>query len=229
MSFGAQAVVITVTNTAVRETLNTIAADPAVPYINRAAAINAVLSANGYAADVITAADVEAYQREKHARYFLNSKSSVIQLELIELSHPAFSQTFRLARNAVKGVTVTLETGGSAFFEYYPMKIAPKSSRDDLDSGIGITFGDLGEVLPAELDRVMRYPKGLDIKPTVKYRIYRSDDLSAPIYGPLILAVDSLAFDRQGCTFEAKAPSINLTRTGEIYSLTRFPGLRGFL
>lgn len=228
MSLGAQDVVSTVSGP-VRETINTIASDPAIPYSTRATQINAVLSANGYNPNVITAADVEAYQREKHARYFLNSKASVIQLELVEFIHPAFSQTYRCVRNAVKGVTVTLETGGSAFFEYYPMKIAPKSSRDDLDSGIGITFGDLGEVLPAELDRVMKYPKGLEIKPTVKYRIYRSDDLSAPIYGPLVLSVDSIAFDRQGSTFEAKAQSINLTRTGEIYSLTRFPALRGFL
>lgn len=165
----------------------------------------------------------------RYSDYFLNSRSSVVQLELIEISHPGFTQTYRAVRNAVKGVTVTLETGGTAFFEYYPLKIVPQSSRDDLDHSISLTFGDLGEILPKELDAVMKYPKGQDIKPTVKYRVYRSDDLSSPLYGPLLLEVEAFTFDKQGATFEAKAPSINLTRTGEIYSLTRFPALRGFL
>lgn len=215
-----------------RNSISTVAADPTLPYADRALLIGQILTNAGYNPDgfePFTAEDVEIYQREKHASYFLNSKSSVIQLELVELTHPAFTKTYRLVRNAVKGITVTLETGGSAFFEYYPMKISPKTARDDLDSGIGITFGDLGEVLPKELDSVMKFPGGTDIKPTVKYRIYRSDDLSAPIYGPLVMTVDTLSFDRQGCTFEAKAQSINLTRTGDIYSLSRFPALRGFL
>lgn len=215
-----------------RNSISTVAADPSLPYADRAALIADILTTAGYNPDgfeAFTAEDIEIYQREKHAAYFLNSKSSVIQIELVEITHPAFSKTYRLARNAVKGITVTLETGGSAFFEYYPMKITPKTARDDLDSGIGITFGDLGEVLPQELDRVMNYSGGIDIKPVVKYRIYRSDDLSAPIYGPLVLTVDTISFDRQGSTFEAKAQSVNLTRTGDIYSLARFPALRGFL
>lgn len=202
--------------------------DPTLPAGTKASQVNDLLIAAGYDG-VVTADDVNVYLSKRYAEYFLNSRSSVVQLELIEISHPGFTQTYRAVRNAVKGVTVTLETGGTAFFEYYPMKIVPQSARSDLDHSISLTFGDLGEILPLEMDAVMKYPAGLDIKPTVKYRVYRSDDLSSPLYGPLVLEVEAFTFNRQGSTFEAKAPSVNLTRTGEIYSLTRFPALRGFL
>lgn len=164
-----------------------------------------------------------------YSEYFLNSRSSVAQVETLELSHPAFSQTYRIVRNATQGITATLETGGTAVFDYYPVKIVPQSARADLDHGISITFGDLGEILPTEMDNVMKYPGGMDTKPIIKYRVYRSDDYENILYGPLTLEVENFTFDRQGCTFEAKAPSLNLTSTGEIYSLSRFPGLRGFL
>lgn len=212
----------------VREPIILILNDPTLPAATKASQVNSILSANGYSPVIVTN-DVNIYLSKRYSEYFLNSRSSVVQLELIEISHPGFTQTYRVVRNAVKGVTVTLETGGTAFFEYYPMKIVPQSARSDLDHSISLTFGDLGEVLPKEMDAVMSYPKGLDIKPTVKYRVYRSDDLSSPIYGPLVLEVEAFNFNRQGATFDAKAASINLTSTGEIYSLTRFPALKGFL
>lgn len=161
--------------------------------------------------------------------FFLNSKSSVVQLELLEISHPNFSKTYRVVRNAVNGVTVTHETAAVFDYEYYPLKIKPQGARDDLDHFIEVSFGDLGEILPLELDNIMKAPGGMQIKPTVKYRVYRSDQLTAPLYGPLLLEVSSLSFDEQGCTFEAKAPALNLTRTGQIYSISRFPPLRGFI
>lgn len=178
---------------------------------------------------VFTAQEVEVYRLSRFNDYFLNSKTNVVQVETIELTHPAFTKVYRLVRNATKGVTVTLETGGTAVFEYYPMKISAQHAREDLDQTISITFGDLGTILPLELDRVMTYSGGMEIKPVVKYRIYRSDDYTAPLYGPLTLEAEAFTFDKYGATFEAKAPSINLTKTGEIYNIARFPGLVGFL
>lgn len=208
------------------EALRVIARDPTLTYQEAADDVNDVLVTYGI---VVTAQDIELYRIIEYNRYFLASRTTVVQLETIEISHPAFSKTYRVVRNATKGVTVRLETGGTASFEYYPLKIVPKAARDDLDQNITITFGDLGEILPLELDRVMNYAGGMDIKPVVKYRVYRSDDLDHVLYGPLVLEVEAFTFNREGSTFDAKAPSLNLTRTGEIYSLTRFPGLRGFL
>jgi hypothetical protein len=163
-----------------------------------------------------------------YTEFFLKSKSSVVQLETLEISHPDFTKVYRIVRNAVEGVTVTLETLQSASFDYYPLQIENAGIRDDLDQAIKINLGDLGEVLPKELDEVSSN-NGFGIKPIIVYRTYRSDDLSRPLFGPVTLEVSSFAFNRQGSTFEAKAPSLNINKTGETYKLDRFKMLRGFL
>ena len=163
-----------------------------------------------------------------YAAYFLNSRSSVIQYELLEVSHPDFTQTYRVVRNAREGLTVTLETGLSRHFTYYPLRISAKGARDNLDCSLEIQLGDLGEILPAEMDAIAA-ADGFQTKPTVKYYVYRSDDLTQPLHGPLILEVTDFSFKREGAQFEAKAPSLNISKTGEVYDLDRFPMLRGFL
>lgn len=163
-----------------------------------------------------------------YAEFFLNSKSSVVQLELLEISHPNFTKVYRIVRNAVKGITVKLETGDTASFDYYPMRIENNGTKDDLDQSFTITLGDLGEVLPKELDSVAS-AQGYNVKPVVTYRTYRSDDLTRPLFGPVLLEVESFAFNREGSTFTAKAPSLNVNKTGELYTLERFPMLRGFV
>ena len=166
--------------------------------------------------------------REDYCEYFLNSNSQIVRLETLEISHSAFTQTYYVVRNAVKGLTATLETSEEVDFVYYPLKIKPLGTKDDLDQSMNITFGDLGEVLPTELDAVSD-AMGFSEKPIVKYRCYRSDDLTEPLLGPIILEVTAFSFTKQGSSFDAKAPSLNLNRTGELYKLARFPMLRGFI
>lgn len=163
-----------------------------------------------------------------YSEFFLSSRSSVVQLELIEVSHPSFSQDYRVVRNAVNGVTVTLETLAEATFDYYPLRITSQGARDDLDQAFRIDLGDLGEVLPKELDAVAEADT-FSTKPTVVYRTYRSDDLTKPLFGPLRLEVDTFSFKAEGSSFVARAPRLNDTGTGERYSLDRFPMLRGLL
>jgi len=163
-----------------------------------------------------------------YSEFFLNSRSSVIQLELIEISHPNFSQTYRIVRNATNGIRVKLEDGLYYDFVYAPLRISLANEKDDLDQIIKVELGDLGEIIPMELDAV----EGADnfiTKPTFKYRTFRSDDLDNVLYGPLVLEIKSFAFNREGSIFEAKAPSLNINKTGETYTIDRFPMLRGLL
>ena len=160
--------------------------------------------------------------------YFLNSPASAIPLDTLEITHPDFTQPYYIVRNAEGGITAQLEDGTPIDFRYYPLRLRPTGSRDDLEQSIAVDLGDLGEVIPIELDAVAD-GDGFGIKPTVKYRVYRSDDLSEPLYGPVALEVQVFNSNREGSTFEAKAPSLNVNRTGELYHLDRFPMLRGFL
>lgn len=163
-----------------------------------------------------------------YSEFFLNSSSAIVQLELLEISHPNFTQTYRIVRNAVDGVTVTLEDLSVQTFNYYPLKITRAGAKEDLDSGIRVDLGDLGEVIPPEIDAIST-AAGFGTRPVVKYRTYASNDLTAPLFGPLVLEVETFSFSREGSSFEAKAPSLNVSKTGELYKIDRFPMLRGFL
>lgn len=163
-----------------------------------------------------------------YSEFFLSSSSRTVQLECIEISHPDFTKVYRIVRNATKGITARYEDGIVYAHDYYPLSVVSMGNRGDLDQGFRITFGDLGEVLPTELDEVTS-ADGFSIKPVVKYRTFRSDDLNTVLFGPLTLEVSTFSFNRENSTFEAKAPQLNINATGESYKLDRFIGLRAFL
>lgn len=159
--------------------------------------------------------------------FFLSSSPSVVQLECVEITHPNFSHTYRLVRNALAGVTVTHDAasgGGSFAYTFMPMKIRPLASSTDLDQEIEVTLGDVGEVIATELDRVSD-GNGFYVKPIIKYRSYRSDDLANVLFGPVTLEINGISLTKEGASFKARAANFNLVRTGEIYSVGRFPML----
>jgi len=163
------------------------------------------------------------------SEYYLGSRSNVVQLELVEVSHPDFTQAYRIVRNARDGVTVDLSPSELAVpFDYYPARVEQIGARDDLDSGIRMDLGDVGEVVPEELDAVSE-AGGFMVKPMLRYWTFRSDQLDAPIFGPITLEVPSFSFNEEGTSFEAKAPALNSTKTGERLTLDRIPMQRGFL
>jgi hypothetical protein len=163
----------------------------------------------------------------QYSSFYLNSRSSVVKLDLITISHPSFTKVYNVVRNSIMGITVTLETAVVQAFEYYPLAITPTSSENDLDQVLKVTLGDLGQLLPKELDAV-RTDGTFIIKPTLLYREYRSDSLGAPINGPVRFQIDNITFNDDGATFQASAPRLNMTGTGERYTYDRFPMLRGF-
>lgn len=160
--------------------------------------------------------------------YFLKSPSKVGQLDTIELSHPSFSKTYFMVRNHLKGFTARLENGVNTFFEYVPMQIGKGSVKDDLDQTIDITIGDVGDIITLEIEKI-ELSQSYDIKPTLIYRTYRSDDFTRPLFGPVQLQVTDLQLTEEGCSFQAKAESLNVVKTGELYDLDRFKPLRGVI
>lgn len=163
-----------------------------------------------------------------YSEYFLNSKSSVAQLECMEISHSSFSQTYYLVRNAANGIHVTHEDASEHDYIYVPMRFKLQTVRTDLDHILSVEMGDLGQIVPQELDLVAADENFLEL-PQVIYRVYKSDDLENVLYGPSFLELKSFNLNREGCAFEAKAPSLNANKTGERYSLPRFPMLKGLL
>lgn len=165
---------------------------------------------------------------DKYIEFFLKAPSRVVRLECLEFSHSNFSRTYYIVRNATDGITVTYEDGQSHFHEYYPLKIQFLGVHTDLESGIHVDLGDLGELIPREIMAVMA-AGGMLTKPQVIYRAFRSDILTAPMGGPLRLEIKTVSRNREGCSFDAAAVSLNLNTTGEVFDMTRFYSLRGFL
>lgn len=164
--------------------------------------------------------------------FFFNTAPSVSRIEGIELSHPAFSRTYYLVRNPnpwrpTQWLRHSKEEA-PVEYQYCPLAIRPAAARGDLDYGVSITVGDVGEILPEELDRVLTSSLARE-RPVLVYRAWRSDRLWAPMDGPVRLQVDQISRAQEGSTFDAVAPYLNMTKTGEVYSLGRFEGLRGFL
>jgi hypothetical protein len=163
------------------------------------------------------------------SEFFFGSSPAVVRLQLLEISHPDFSTTYRVVRNAVGGVSVTHEGPAGPFaYAHYPLKINVVGSGNGLEQSLEVVFGDLGQVLPTEIAAVMQ-ANTMQTKPILKYREYRSDDLTAPLSAVQTFQVTTVAFTKTGAAISAKPPSFNRTRTGELYTIEKFPMLRGFI
>ena len=166
---------------------------------------------------------------QEYLDFFLNSSGDIIKYVTFQIYHPDFDPpNFFFVQNNANGLVVELETSVNAIHTFCPVRITPNETLDDLDFGIRFEFGDVGEILPEQFDKVQE-AGGFSIKPILKYREYRSDDLTQPMSGPLVLEIKEITFNQTGAVFEARARSLNLSVTGEFYTLDRFPMLKGLL
>lgn len=160
--------------------------------------------------------------------FFLNCRANIVRVECLEIAHPAFSRSYYIVRNVVKGCVVKHDDGQWQEYQYYPLRLKMKSQTQDLDFGLEIGLGDLGSIVPHELKRVKE--SGLiKTKASVVYRAYRSDVLDRILDGPFRLQVKLVSYMREGASFNAEPAVVNNNYTGEIFDLERFNPLRGFL
>lgn len=160
--------------------------------------------------------------------YFLRGNPNDVLLQCVEVSHPSFTKTYRYVKNAADGVTVKHEDGTSRDYLYSPLTIQKSKSSDDLDQSINIGVGDLGEDFPKEIDR-LRNGSYQTVKPILNYREYLTSDLTKPMLSIFNLEVTDYQPKTDGAVFTCKARQLNISRTGEVYNLSDFPMLRGFL
>lgn len=159
---------------------------------------------------------------QEFIEFFLNSQSSLIQYECIELAHPNLSKTYYLCRNCgLNGLEVKhLATDtNTVSYQRLPMKIVPRSRENNLDFGMTITIGDVGEIFSEEI-RNIDNAGSYNTTPTLTYRSYRSDNLDEPMYGAFEFNVYSINFDDKGASFDCATRRLNTLRTGEFYDPT---------
>lgn len=160
-----------------------------------------------------------------YSEFFLNSDVDVFEYELFQITHPYFSQQYNIVVNNSNGLRVTLDSQ-EIDFEYYPCDIKLSNERNDLESEIQVSFNDLGEIFPKEMDRINN---DFLQKPLFRYMVYRSDNLLEPMLGPLTLTIDQATFNKDGVVLIISMNTDNKKRIGEYYSIDRFPTLRSSL
>ncbi|CAB3680490.1 DUF1833 family protein [Achromobacter kerstersii] len=161
--------------------------------------------------------------------FYFGAPQSMAELETVEISQPSFSQVWRIQSHYREGFWARLESGELVFWQYVPMQLRPLGDRGNLDFGISVTLGDLGEILPDEINRARQAGTLRTIPPTVRYRAYRSDDLESPMVGPITLQAWKITRNRDGAQFDSTAPQANATKTGMLYRTDLFPMLLGYL
>jgi len=158
--------------------------------------------------------------------FVLNTSPSVVEVECFRISHVAFTQTYNIVRNVVGGFTAQGVT-----YDYYPVSVEPLGTKEDLDQSMSIVFGDLGEIVPREIDAI-RSADAFDKYPSLVYLTYSSSDTGgtpSPMFGPVELEIRKFSMTKEGCAFIATAPQVNNTKVGELYLITRFKMLDGLL
>lgn len=165
--------------------------------------------------------------------FHLNSVSSVVLLETLEISHSLWPDPIRIVTNHPDGVAVTLENNQQAFFEFIPLLIQRGNTSDDLDQTLNITVGDLGELVPPLIQKIR--DASSDEKPQVIYRSFAFDAASmvltkqTPIEVIRGLSVAKMNQDYQATTFEAATSGKNSVKTGRTYNFKDYPDLRGLI
>lgn len=160
--------------------------------------------------------------------FYLNTTPEVVLFETIEVSHPDFTQTYYVVRNNDNGLIATDEEDVEKEFTYYPIAIDRGEAGNSLQAEMVVTFGDLGAIIPMEVDAILNGEEEPEENPTLIYRTWQSDDLTDPRH-VVFYEIENVDQNSEGSTLHCKAPEVNANRTGEIYSLDRFPTLRGFL
>ena len=162
-----------------------------------------------------------------YVAFFLNTQSSVIAIDCIEISHPSFQSTLYFVRNIADGITLTHEDNSSHHYIYQPMKIDRNNVSNDLEQTMQITIADIDDSFINAIKNIRHsaYPR---VKPKIKYRLYRDDDLSSPVVSLQTLEIANVSKDKSGnVSFEGKAPELNSVKTGKTYGVEDFPMLRG--
>lgn len=158
--------------------------------------------------------------------YILSAEPNDVYLETLQLSHPSWSQTYRIIRNDCLGRTLTTESGTFPFV-YYPVEIKFSPDKTDLDKTLSFVVGDLGEIIPSEVLR-MQEADTMTTKPVLTYRGYSSESNSM-VYGPVTFDVKGLSVISEGARIDAGAPSVNSSRTGRKATVETIATLKGFL
>lgn len=162
-------------------------------------------------------------------RFVTNFPESQREYRTIEIWHPQFSQTYRFVANYLD-INFTLEAGAprdpsaSVPFTGSTIRVVEPSEREDMEQALSVQFGNVDSTIHEIVDQITG--TGYLSSAEVIYRKYYSGDLSEPATPPLYLFASDLGFEDTTVSFSAEDSDLSQKRSGVIYTLELFPGLR---
>lgn len=162
----------------------------------------------------------------KEMEYWLRGRHDDVRMECIEIKHPSFSRDYRFVRNHAYGVRIKHEDGVYRDYEPLPMTIKAAKAAADLQQSFTIGIGDVGEVMPLEIDRLRRGSHQTK-RPILNYRVYLTSDLTSPMSSARGLEITNNQPQKQGAVFTCQGRELNKTSTGIIFTVELLPSLRG--
>lgn len=107
------------------------------------------------------------------------------------------------------------------------MSIKRSNVTNDLEQKLSITLADMEDELMNAIENI-RSSSSSRVKPKIVFKIYRDDDLSAPMIEMQTLEIPTISKDSTGLvTFDAQAPELNSVKTGKLYTFEDYPLLKG--
>lgn len=147
-------------------------------------------------------------------------------LECIEISHSKWPSVLRYVINASMPVTLTHEDGQAFEYTYAPVTISRSADEDTLEQELSFTLGDVGEIVPELIDLIIQ-DEVIEL-PLVTYRSYYIGHYDVPAWVVRDLELESVTRDKNGTRGDSKAPGLNDSGNGDVYSPTTMPSMRGF-
>ena len=162
---------------------------------------------------------------QKLRELFASYPAGQYQIDTLEICHSLFTQSFYFTREP-GGITANIVncSGVEGEVDFTGVNFEPVLNRkkSDLDSDFSFTLADPDNQLDDELDLI---PLDNDEKIQVVYRVFLSDDFTAPAetYSLEVLRVNQ----KKGIfTIDCGLPQLNWQRTGIVYDYDTFPPLR---
>lgn len=163
----------------------------------------------------------------KDMEHWLRGRHDDVRLECIEIKHPSFSRDYRFVRNHAYGVRIRHEDRVYRDYDPLPLTIRPGTAANDLQQSFTIGIGDVGEIMPMEIDRLRR-GSHQTVRPIVNYRVFLTSDLTEPMNSVRGLEITDNQPQKRGAVFSCKAKQLNKNSTGVIFTNSLFTTLRGF-
>lgn len=146
-------------------------------------------------------------------------------LECLEIKHSKWPVMCYVI-NSSYSQTVTHEDDTSHTYLPMPASISKSAQSDTLDQELSFNIGDLGETIPDLIDLII-HDEVVEL-PLISYRAYLIGKYNHPVAISKDLELEEITRDWQASRGDAKAPGLNETGNGEVYSASTDPSLIGF-